>query len=320
MLTSCIFSAADVTQLLLVLGQHEQQLDCIHVSAAVKQACRTLRIRLAVPQDAAAGDGQQQTPQAQLQWMRQLQLQDVQLRLQQLQQQQQQQRTLEHRRQQQEVAEDLHTSNTQQQQQQHLQWVLDQQLAPHALVQQQLQQHMAVKQQQQPDDWLLLLQLCQLVVHHAPSMASQQLCTCLNGLCHLLLTQPGLPLLGLQPYRSALQQLLQASAQQLQSFDHRGLSVLLHAAAAVARAPLGLAPSAGFMKRWYRRSRAVMQQASPLDLAMAGWALGRLGAYPPSQWTAEFLVQSKVSWCRSCLGLLFKHCWAEAVNIYAQGT
>ncbi|WIA29188.1 hypothetical protein OEZ86_011699 [Tetradesmus obliquus] len=64
---------------------------------------------------------------------------------------------------------------------------------------------------------------------------------------------------------------------------------------AVARAPLGLAPSTGFMKRWYSRSRAVMQQASPLDLAMASWALGRLGAYPPSQWTAEFLIHSKAA-------------------------
>jgi hypothetical protein len=125
-------------------------------------------------------------------------------------------------------------------------------------------------------------------------MASQQLCTCVNSLTHLLLAHPTLPLLGLQPYRSALQQLLLTSAQQLQLFDHRGLSVLLHAAAAIARAPLGLAPNQGFMKQWYKRSRAVMQQASPLDLAMAGWALGRLGAYPPSQWAAEFLVHSKV--------------------------
>jgi hypothetical protein len=166
------------------------------------------------------------------------------------------------------------------------------------LLQQELQQHTALQQQLQlpSDGWLLLLQLCQLVVHHAPSMASQQLCTCLNGLSHLLLTHPGLPLLGLQLYRSALQQLLHAAAQQLQSFDHRALSVLLHAVAAVARAPLGLAPSPRLMQRCYRRSRAVMQQASPLDLAMAGWALGRLGAYPPSQWMAEFLVHSKVGW------------------------
>jgi hypothetical protein len=308
MLTSRISSAGDAAQLLLVLGQHEQQLDCIHVSAAVKQACRVLRMHLAVPADAAVGDiqqQQQQTPQAQLQWMQQLQLQDVQLRLQQLQQQQQQQQQQPPVQQQQHGAQGLHVSNSQQeQQQQHLQWVIDQQLAPHAMLQQQLQ-HVASQQEQHhnlpPDSWLLLLQLCQLIKHHTPSMASQQLCTCVNSLSHLLLVHPSLPLLGLQPYRSALQQLLQTSAQQLQLFDHRGLSVLLHAAAAIARAPLGLSPSQGFMKRWYKRSRVVMQQASPLDLAMAGWALGRLGAYPPSQWTAEFLVHSKVS-CNAASG------------------
>jgi hypothetical protein len=304
MLTSRISSAADAAQLLLVLGQHEQQLDCIHVSAAVKQACRVLRMCLAVPEDAAAGDMKQQqqpTPQAQLQWMQQLQLQDVQLRLPQLLQQQQQSHVQQPQEQ---AAQNLHVSNThqdQEQQQQHLQWVIEQQLAPHAMLQQQLQ-HVASQQEQHhslpPDSWLLLLQLCQLVIYHAPSMASQQLCTCVNSLSHLLLVHPSLPLLGLQPYRSALQALLQTSAQQLQFFDHRGLSVLLHAAAAIARAPLGLSPSQGFMKRWYKRSRVVMQQASPLDLAMASWALGRLGAYPPSQWTAEFLVHSKVSCCQ----------------------
>jgi hypothetical protein len=300
MLTSRISSAADAAQLLEVLGQHEQQLDCIHVSAAVKQACRVLRIRLVVPEDAAAENMQQQrTPQAQLQWMQQLQLQDVQLRLQQLLQQQQQSHVQQPQEQ---AAQDLHISNThQEQEQQHLQWVIDQQLAPHAMLQQQLQ-HAVLRQEQHhslpPDSWLLLLQLCPLVTYHGPSMASQQLCTCVNSLSHLLLVHPSLPLLGLQPYRSALQALLQTSAQQLQFFDHRGLSVLLHAAAAIVRAPLGLSPSQGFMKQWYKRSRVVMQQASPLDLAMTGWALGRLGAYPPSQWTAEFLVHSKVSCCQ----------------------
>lgn len=327
MLTAKITLTVDVSSLLRLLKQSVSCLDAIHVSAASKHACRVLGLQLQVPLETSAYAAQQEVQQdSVLLWLRQLQMQLVATRLQQLNVLHQQiqpleaQQQLQHssyvpqctgceqqsREQQQQQQQREEQQQPEDQQQHNIQWVIQQQLEPHNMVQQQLSEVAAAGCQEQcdnstglpvavSDSWVLLLHLSQLVHQHASSMGSQQLCTCLNSLTYVLLQHPSLPLLAVQPYRAALQQLLQSAQQQLRNLQPKALALVLHSAAAVARSPYGMGLSDRFMKKWYCYSNARMDEFSALDLSMSAWALGRLQLYPPSQWMAEFWTHSKVN-------------------------
>jgi hypothetical protein len=78
LLTSAISRTQGVPQLLALLGEQQDALDAIHLSAAVKRACRQLRLDLQLPQHLCSSpDGQQQqqqhVQQAAAQWLQQLQ-------------------------------------------------------------------------------------------------------------------------------------------------------------------------------------------------------------------------------------------------------
>lgn len=301
LLTAKLSHAESVSDLLLLLGQNEAQLDSIHVSAAVKQACRVLGLQLDVPTHLAATQAQyaKARREEQLQWLHQISAVSLQPRLQQLPNFQEQPQELD-------MKQGQFSTQGHEQQHAQLQKVVDQQQELHMMVQQQLTRAAPVglKQQGLPqslsrqlpsDSWLLLLLVSRLVQHHASRMQEQQLCACLNGLTHLLLQHPELPLLALQHYRSALQQLVTSAQIQLPNMRPKALALVLYSAATIARSPHGLGPSNRFMKQWFRHSRSKLSVFSPLDLSMSVWSLGRLQVYPPSQWMTEFWTISKVS-------------------------
>jgi hypothetical protein len=256
-LTHAIGCAGDVGQLLLLLLGAHQQLDAIHVSAAVNQCARGLVLDLQLLLEAHDPQQQQQQQQYAFHWLRSLSAslahQQTQLYLDQYQQQ------------------NHHHHHHQQQQQQ--------------------------QQQDLPADWLLLLTLCRLVQQHASSMQSQQLCTCLGGFTQLLQQHTHLPLLLVSPLRAACQQLLLSAHKQLQFMDPRGLSLVLHAAAGMACCQGGFSPASGFMLDWYRASRRCLRSFNHLDLSMTAGALGRMQLFPPAEWMNDFWSSSKVGVC-----------------------
>jgi len=259
-LTSAIGAAADAGQLLLLLLSAQQQLDAIHVAAAVNQCARGLILDLQLPTDAAQQHPLQQDSPAQLQWLCLLQDSTVQQQLQ--------------------------------------LWLGQQQQQPHAHIQyigSDMQQQQTPYQPSLSADWLLLLLLSQLVQQHTASMAERQLCTCLGGFTQLLQQHTHIPLLLVPGLKAACQELLLCSHTQLRSFGPRGLSLVLHSAAGIACSQGGLSVSPAFMLSWYRASRTQLQQFSYLDLAMCAGALGRMQLFPPAEWMELFWSSSKVS-------------------------
>jgi hypothetical protein len=258
-LTKAIGAAADVGQLLLLLTSAAQQLDAIHVSAAVNQCSRGIILDLALPQQQLQWQQQQEQqqqleeefPPGQLQWLQTLPIAAAPLQ--------------------------LLTQQWQQLSQQHPQQ------------QQDSQQQLGLS-----PDWLLLLNLCALVQQHAGSMSSQQLCTCLGGFTQLLQQHTHLPLLLAPPFKAACQHLLLSAQGQMHQLAPRALSTVLHAAAGMACSRGGFSPSASFMLCWYRASRRQLGAFSYLDLAMTAGALGRMQMFPPAEWMDSFWSSSQV--------------------------
>jgi hypothetical protein len=302
-LTVSICAAEGASQMLDILVAHSHILDCIHVSAAIRHATRTLRLELNPPPamgssaavtqpapelpGATAGSGglqqqqQQQWSDGHLVWLQQLRLDEKQL----------QQRA--HK-----LAQ-LGADGDSEQSTSHADWAAAQQLQPaaalaHALAAAPVESAFVQLPAADADSWQLLLLLCDAVTQHANDMVSQQLCTCANGVAHLLSRHPELPLLSVPAARRAMQALLRAAQRQMPELQPRALAVLLHAAAAAARSRGGVAPSAGWLRDWLRASGPTLGSFTPLDLSMSAWALGRLRVYPPTQWLAAFWAHSKV--------------------------